>query len=130
MCPKIKSTTVNNPLGEFLSNIAHERNLSFRAIAAGSGVSHAYLSEIVSGKKTPEAGVCNALADFLEFPRTKIYKLAGWLDLNEEQEFIAAIQEFVQKHPEMEEFLSMVMNIDDDEQRNAMLRLIRAGLGK
>ena len=125
-----KPTNASNPLGRFITDIASERSLSFRAIAAGAGVSHAYISEIVSGKKTPEVGVCNALADFLEVPRTKIYKLAGWLDLDEQQEFIAAIQEFVQKHPEMKEFLKMVVSIDDDEQRHAMLRLIHAALGR
>jgi len=128
MPPRNKSTKARNPLGEFLSNIAHEKHLSLRAIAAGSGISHAYLSEIFSGKKTPSVGVCNALADSLELSRTKIYKLAGWFDFDEDQEFCIAVQELANKYPDLKAFLEEIRNISDREEMNRLMRILRAAL--
>jgi transcriptional regulator with XRE-family HTH domain len=50
----------------------------------GIGASH--LSNILNGEKVPDAGVCNAIADFLGIPRVQVYGLAGWLDLGEQDD--------------------------------------------
>jgi len=37
-------------------------------------------------RKVPDAGVCNAIADFLWNSRVQVYGLAGWLDLGEQDD--------------------------------------------
>lgn len=56
------------------------RGLSAGAAARGIGISHSHLVDILNGKKTPDAGVCNAMAAFFNQPRVEILRLAGWLD--------------------------------------------------
>jgi transcriptional regulator with XRE-family HTH domain len=94
-------------------------------MAAGADISHTYLSEIISGKKIPEAGVCNALADFLEIPRLKFYRLAGWLD----SEFVERLEEITNQDPELKEVLNSIISADD-KNRAQLIELIRAGVRK
>lgn len=60
--------------------------LSLRKAAKGIGIAPSHLSSILNGEKTPDAGVCNAIADFFGIPRVQAYGLAGWLDLGEQDD--------------------------------------------
>ena len=73
-------------LSLFLKNKLSEKGVSLRFAAKQMGISPAHLSYIVSGTNIPDAGVCNAIADFLGIPRVQVYGLAGWLDLGEQDD--------------------------------------------
>jgi transcriptional regulator with XRE-family HTH domain len=73
-------------LSLFLKNKLSEKGVSLRFAAKQMGISPAHLSYIISGINIPDAGVCNAIADFLNTPRVQVYGLAGWLDLGEQDD--------------------------------------------
>jgi transcriptional regulator with XRE-family HTH domain len=60
--------------------------ISLRKAAKQMGIGASHLSNILNGEKVPDAGVCNAIADFLGIPRVQVYGLAGWLDLGEQDD--------------------------------------------
>lgn len=67
------------PLREFLQAELQRRDISLRTAAKGMGISHSHLSNIMTGHRTPDAGVCNAMAGYLGKRKIEIYYLAGWL---------------------------------------------------
>jgi transcriptional regulator with XRE-family HTH domain len=124
--PKVnRSPKTSNLLGEYLRKVIEERNLSLRTVAVGAGVSLGYVSDVVNGKNIPDAGVCNALADFLKIPRIKIYRLAGWLDA----EFVERLEEASNQYPELKEVLEEILNADE-KSRGQLIELLRAGVRK
>ncbi len=74
------------PLIKTVKSFMEARNLSLRKTALGIGIGASHLSEILNGEKVPDAGVCNAIADFLGIPRVQAYGLAGWLNLDEQDD--------------------------------------------
>lgn len=74
------------PLIKTIKSFMEAKKLSLRKTAIGIGIGASHLSEILNGEKVPDAGVCNAIADFLGIPRVQAYGLAGWLDLDEQDE--------------------------------------------
>lgn len=73
-------------LADFIQSRLEADKLSLRKAAKGIGIAPSHLSSILNGEKTPDAGVCNAIADFLGIPRVQAYGLAGWLDLGEQDD--------------------------------------------
>ncbi len=59
-----------------------------------------------------------------------MYNLIGWVDLDVDTLFIERIKEYSKHNPEFVEFVEMVMNMKDDREKDRILRLINAGLGK
>ena len=109
MPKKIKPTRTSSALGAYIIEWANQQNLSLSAIAEGAGISQPYISEIVNGKKIPEAGVCNAIADYFDVPRVKILSLAGWLDLSEDELLIESFRERAEKDREFTEFIKILL---------------------
>lgn len=121
---------MSNKLSEYLISKLQKQNLSLRAVAQGAGISPSSLSKVINEKTIPELKVCNALADYFDVSRIKILQLAGWLDLNEDEMLIESFKERSKKDPEFAEFIKMVLDINDEDERKRMMRIIRAGLGK
>lgn len=89
-------------------------------------ISPAHLSLILKGEEIPDAGVCNAIADFLGIPRVQVYGLAGWLDLGEQddQALTDRLTSFV-KYPEQLEQLKWIYYcIGDINAREAFLKWV------
>lgn len=74
------------PLVKTLREFMETNGLSLRKTASCIGIGASHLSEILNGEKVPDAGVCNSMADFLGIPRVHAYGLAGWLDLDEQDD--------------------------------------------
>lgn len=67
-------------LVNFLKARMASSDISLRTLAAGSGISASYLSEILHQKKVPEILVCNAIANYLGVPKIRVLQMSGWLD--------------------------------------------------
>jgi len=120
----------STPLKEFVLAEAKKKNMSLRQVAAGVGISQSYFSEILSGKRPPDVDICNGIAKFFNTQRTLIYKLAGWLDLSEDELYLERFKEYTQSNPDFEKFINMVLDIRDEDERKRLIRLIQAGLEK
>jgi transcriptional regulator with XRE-family HTH domain len=81
------------PLTAVLKNYLDTKGISVRKAAAQMDIGASHLSHLMKGEKSPDAGVCNAIADFLGIPRVQVYGLAGWLDLGEQDD--GALTEFL-----------------------------------
>ena len=80
------SVEASNKLAAFIQQSLEDRKVSLRSAARQMQVSPAILSLIINGERIPDAGVCNAIADFLGVPRVQVYGLAGWLDIGEQDD--------------------------------------------
>ena len=120
----------STPLKEFVLAENKKRNISLRQAAVGIGISPSYISEILSGKRPPDVDICNGIAKFFNTQRTLIYKLAGWLDLSEDELYVERFKEYTQSNPDFEKFINMVLDIRDDNERKRLIRLMLAGLEK
>lgn len=68
-----------NELAKYLKELRDD--LSIRAVAEGTGISNAYLSQLESGKrKNPHPNELKKLAKFYEIPVVEFFKRAGYLD--------------------------------------------------
>ena len=83
----MESVMENSTLSEVLKRIAHERQLSLRRFAETVGISHSYISKLMSGvdsrskKPThPSIDVVLRIADALEVPRIEFLRQCGYLD--------------------------------------------------
>ncbi|NMC55435.1 MAG: helix-turn-helix transcriptional regulator [Chloroflexi bacterium] len=118
------------PLTEVLKNYLDTKGISVRKAAAQMDIGASHLSHIMKGEKSPDAGVCNAIADFLGIPRVQVYGLAGWLDLDEQDD--EALTEFLTsfvKHPEQLDRLKWIYySIGEKNARNDFLKLIERNL--
>ncbi len=93
-----------NELAKYLKELRDE--LSLRAVAEGTGISNAYLSQLESGKrKNPHPNELKKLAKFYEIPITELLKKAGYLDEENEtaesfEEKIDRLFQYVKSKPE------------------------------
>jgi len=68
-----------NELAKYLKKLRNK--LSIRAVADGTGISNAYLSQLENGKrKNPHPNELKKLAKFYEVPIVEFLKRAGYLD--------------------------------------------------
>jgi transcriptional regulator with XRE-family HTH domain len=124
-------TTSNaTALKEFVLQKSKERKLSLRDVARNIGISISYLSEMLNGKKAIDVDLCNRIADFFGTQRVTIYNMVGWINLNEDEEFLVRFQEYAKNNPEFANLVQVIMNTDDKKERDRISRLLRAGLEK
>ena len=69
-------------LAEASKQCLTERNISLPQAASQIGIDASHLSRLLNLETTPDAGVCNLIADFLNLPRVDIYAKAGWLEMD------------------------------------------------
>lgn len=125
MPKKIKPQNISNALGEFIAKWADQHNLSLSAVADEANVSQSYISDIVNGKKVPEAGVCKLIADALYTPQVKILSLAGWLDLSEDEVLVESFRERVKKDHEFADFIKLLLYEDNDNWSRLIIKMMR-----
>lgn len=114
-------------LRDFVFQNAKERKLSLRKVASEIGVSHTYLSETLNGKKPISVNICNRLADLFDVKRSMIHEM---ISLNDKEIIFEQFREQFEQNSEFAEFVKMIMDIDNEEDRRRFLRVVRAGLGK
>jgi hypothetical protein len=56
--------------------------------------------------------------------------MVGWINLNEDEEFLVRFQEYAKNNPEFANLVQVIMNTDDKKERDRISRLLRAGLEK
>lgn len=117
-------------LKTFVLQKADAKNMSLRQLAAELGISHSYLSQILNKKKPLDVILGNKIADYFNVPRVSFYKIAGWVDLNEDEQFIEQFKEYAKKNPEFEKFVKALLNMKDEKERKRLLRVIHAGISE
>ena len=114
------------PLIAVIKKGLEDKQVSLRTAAKNMRISPAHLSLILNGEEVPDAGVCNAIADFLGIPRVQVYGLTGWLDLGEQDD--EALTEFLSSlvdSPEQVNGLKWIYySIGDKNARNDFLKWI------
>jgi transcriptional regulator with XRE-family HTH domain len=117
-------------LKKFVNQKALERDLSLRQIAVGIGIGSSHLSAILNGKRPISVEICNAIADFFNIQRVNLYNTIGWITLDEDEELISRIREYSKKNPEFAQFVKIILETKDENDRERLMRVIRATLGK
>jgi len=120
----------NLKIHEYLAIRLRETGLSLRSAAKTIGISSAYLSDIATGKRIPEAGVCNAIADAFGDPRIKILRYAGWLNDDDISVTLAELERMAKKDPQFLELVKLYRNLDGKDEKATLLRIIKAALSK
>ncbi len=117
----------SQPLAEFLKKALPEREISLRTAAKHIGIDCAFLSRIMNDKKTPNAHVCNLIADYFEIPRVQVYAMAGWLDLDDVTD-LKAVQALKTLFPEPNDQADIewvYSNIGDRNARTLYIQLLQ-----
>ena len=115
------------PLVKTLREFMGANGLSLRKTASSIGIGASHLSEILNGAKVPDAGVCNAMADFLGIPRVHAYELAGWLDLNEldDQILTSVLEPVAETTDQLKKLKWIYYSIGDQTAREEFLRWVQ-----
>jgi len=114
-------------LAEFIKKALTEKGVSQRTAAKEIGIDIAFISRILSGEKTPNAQVCNSIADYFGMPRVQIYALSGWLDLGDVNDFneLNKLKGFFPEQTDQAEIESIYLNIGDRQARTKFFQLLR-----
>lgn len=112
------------PLMLLLKKHLEENGISVRKASGQMNIGASHLSHLMNGEKAPDAGVCNAIADFLEIPRVHAYGLAGWLDLEEQddQALTALLAPFVNSPEQLANLKWIYLSIGDKAAREDFLK--------
>lgn len=120
-----------SPISKFIKQRIKELDINIQTVATGTGVSRSYLSEIISGKKSPSAEICIALADYFGVSRLFIFNLMGWLSDSEKVEGLTEadkllLMELAQNDRErFLEYVSIFASIGNDAEKDRMMRILR-----
>ena len=104
-----------------------EKGISIRKASSQMNIGASHLSHLMNGEKAPDAGVCNAIADFLEIPRVHAYGLAGWLDLDEQddQTLTVLLAPFVDTPEQLAKLKWIFLSIGDRAAREDFLQWVQ-----
>lgn len=125
MPPKPKDKP--SPLGEFILANAQSRNIPLSTVASTLGISRSYLSEIVY-QNIPSPEVLNKIADFFQASRLQLYNLVGWIEIEDDSEFLNQMTELAKNDPDFVELLKIYAQCTTPYQRQRLLRIIRASI--
>jgi HTH-type transcriptional regulator, competence development regulator len=103
--------------GRYLKEIRIKSGLSMRELSRRSGISHAYISQLESGKKdTPTPEVLMNLSNHLEINYMDLMKAAGYVMVDEDftEEEIEFLQQLDDGVPILE-LLKLKPTIDEKE---------------
>lgn len=111
------------PLIAVIKKGLEEKNVSLRTAAKEMKISPAHLSLILKGEEIPDAGVCNAIADFLGIPRVQVYGLAGWLEFKEQDDaaLMKTISTVAENPDQAQELRWIYYSIGDPKARQSFL---------
>lgn len=112
------------PLMLLLKKHLEEKGISIRRASSQMNIGASHLSHLMNGEKAPDAGVCNAIADFLGIPRVHAYGLAGWLDLDEQddQALTALLAPFANSPEQLTKLKWIYLSIGDRAAREDFLK--------
>jgi len=85
-----------NELSSLISSELEERGWSMRELGRRAGVSHAQISNVVSGNAKPGADFCLAMARAFRLPPEKALRLGGFLPPLPGSEDDAALKELLE----------------------------------
>lgn len=117
----------SRPLADFMKQAISEQGISLRTAAKQIGIDIAFLCRIVNGENTPNAHVCNLIADYFELPRVQVYALAGWLPLGDvpDTEVVSALNALFPDPGERAEVEKIYFNIGDGAARARYLQILQ-----
>ncbi len=101
---------------------AKENNMSLRKLSIKIGISHSYLSEILSEKKRFDRDLGHQLADLFGISWIDFYDEIGWL--GEDEEFIAKVKKYYRENSDFAEYSENIISIWDKVYRLKMLRFV------
>lgn len=128
---KVKSQLSDHlKLTEYLKIRLREADLTLRAAAEKIGISYPYLSQIMTGKRVPEAAVCVAIADAFGDPRVKVLRYAGWLDDDDLQATFTELERLAERDPQFLELIKLYRNLDSHVEKQMLIKMIKAALSK
>jgi transcriptional regulator with XRE-family HTH domain len=113
---------------EYVLGKAEEQGLSLRQLAIRLDMSPSYLSEVLNGKKNLNVELANRIADFYNVQRVVLYRIAGWVDLSDDEELNNRFSEYAKKDKDLAKLFEKILSIDDPKKRKSMIRLMIAGL--
>ncbi|WP_082142708.1 helix-turn-helix domain-containing protein [Levilinea saccharolytica] len=115
------------PLMLLLKKHLEESGISIRKASSQMNIGASHLSHLMNGEKAPDAGVCNAIADFLGIPRVHAYGLAGWLDLDEQddQALTALLTPFANSPEQLAKLKWIYFSIGDRAAREDFLQWVQ-----
>ncbi len=115
------------PLMLLLKKHLEESGISIRKASSLMHIGASHLSHLMNGEKAPDAGVCNAIADFLGIPRVHAYGLAGWLDLDEQddQALTALLAPFANSPEQLTKLKWIYLSIGDRAAREDFLKWVQ-----
>ncbi len=117
-------------LGNYLRLKMEEADLTVREAADKFGISYAYLSQIMMGKRVPEVSVCNAIADTLNEPRVTVLRHAGWLEEDDLTTQFAELEQRVKKDAQFREFVVLFLKLESKQEKELLLKMLNAVLTK
>ncbi len=114
------------PLAVYLKEASIEKQISLRKLATEIGIDSALLIRMVNGQATPDAGVCNEIADYFKIPRVQVYAMSGWLEMDDpnDRELLETLRSSIltDEYPIIER---VYFNIGDQVVREQFVLLIR-----
>lgn len=122
--------TDQTPLSKFIIENINHQNLLPAAVARGIGISQTYLSNILNGEKNPSIETVNKIADFFKTPRTALYQLMGWIDIDsrEDQDRLTYLLGLAKQDPQFTELVDLYSQCMTDADRRMAIRILRAVL--
>jgi transcriptional regulator with XRE-family HTH domain len=112
-----------SPFAKFVSE--NSGSMSLVAVANGVGISSSYLSELLSGKKDPSIEVCNKIASYFHVPKIQVYKLAGLIDDDSEDELLEYLIEMVNKDPDFKELAKLYTKFNTPEDKRRAISVLK-----
>lgn len=71
---------MDKPFRDWLAWEATERDWSLRELSRRARISHASVSNVLSGVQQPTAAFCDAIAHAFDLPQEEVFRRAGLLD--------------------------------------------------
>ena len=122
--------TEQTPIAKFIIENMNQQNLLAATVARGIGISQTYLLYVINGKKNPSIETVNKIADFFKTPRTALYQLMGWIDIDsqEDQDRLTYLLGLAKQDPQFTELVDLYSQCMTDADRRMAIRILRAVL--
>ena len=117
-------------ISQYIEIRMRDMSFSLRDTAQKIGISPSYLSKIVTGKQRPGAQVCINIADAFGDPRVTILRYAGWLEDDDLAAEFAELEQMAKKDPQFKELVEIYRKLDSRQDKDMLLKLVKAALGK
>jgi transcriptional regulator with XRE-family HTH domain len=93
--PKTSQKKAETKVGQYIEQVAQERNLSLRQLSHNASLNEATLAHIVSGRRKADIDVCVKLAQYLKIDPCYLLELADRIPYRENKESSPEIRELI-----------------------------------